>query len=99
MEVVGIFRNGISFRNIVEGGISRRGYLNRFTEGLSLLEGLLSPYTSVKISCLLHQEVVGHHSEMHAGTTTEEEYGVTLGNVENLLEEGYRLIDYRLEIL
>ena len=99
VEIVGISRNGVVLRNVCISGLSRRSDFNYLTKQLCFLHRLLSPDTSVEISCFLLKEVVGNHTELKACTSTKEDDRIALWNVEQLLEECYCFIYYWLEIL
>ena len=73
--------------------------LHDFAEELGLLLCFRSPDTRVEVGSLLLEEVVGHHTELQAGTSSEEDDAVALGNVQQLLEQSHSLIYDGLEVL
>ena len=98
MEIIGICRYVEILRNVSEVLVGRRSHLHYFTKCFSFLLCLCCPHTCVEICGLLLKEVVRHHAELKACSATEEEYRVTLWNVEEFLEESYRFVNYWLEI-
>ena len=99
VEVVGVSRNGPSLGDVGVSGVGAGSHLDGLAEVLGLGHSLLGPYAGVQIGSLLLEEVVGHHAELQRGTAAEEDHTVTLGDVEQLLEQGYCFVHYGLEVL
>ena len=99
MEVVGISRDGEVLGDVGKVPVGTRCHLHHFAEELGLLLRLGSPDAGVQIGSLLLQEVVGHHAELQTCTAAEEYDAVAFGDAEQLLEKGYSLVNYGLEVL
>ena len=99
VEVVYISRHRVVFRDIGKTVFFGRSHFNGLAECLGFFQGLLGPCTGIEIRCFLFEEVIGNHAEFQTGTATEEEYGISVGNVQDFFKKGNRLIHHRLEIL
>ena len=84
VEIVGIGRHFPSRRDIAVGLIFRTCHDDRFAEVLGLLGSLLGPNARLEIGRLFLHQVCGQHEELCAGTTTEEENLVGVGDAKQV---------------
>ena len=75
-----------SLRNISISRFSGRSDFNYFTECLSFFHGFLGPYTRIQVSSFLFKEVEGYHAEFQTGTTAQEQYRISFGDIEQFFE-------------
>ena len=86
VEIVCISRHCIVLRNIGISRFSGRSDFNYFTECLSFFHGFLGPYTRIQVSSFLFKEVEGYHAEFQTGTTAQEQYRISFGDIEQFFE-------------
>ena len=98
VEVIGIGRHGVAFGDEGVVGIGRGGDFYGFTQSFGFFQGFFGPCAGVEVGCLVLQEVVGHHAELQAGASAEEEDGVSVGDVEQFFEQGACFVYYGLEV-
>ena len=86
MEIVCISRHSIVLRDIGISRFSGRSDFNYFTECLSFFHGFFGPHTRIQVSSFLFKEVEGYHAEFQTGTTAQEQYRISFGNIEQFFE-------------
>ncbi|CCZ47283.1 unknown [Bacteroides sp. CAG:661] len=98
MEIVGICRNCIIFGDISIGRFCRAGHLYRLAKAFGLFHCLLGPNACIQIGSFLFKEIIGNHAELGTGTTTEEQNGITVRDIQQFLEQGNCFVHHGLKI-
>ena len=84
MEIIRIFRDDVSFRDIAVCLVSRRCHSVCISNAFCLFQRLLRPDTGLKIRSLLLEEVHSHIEELHACTASEEKDLMRVRYIEKL---------------
>ena len=98
MEIIHVGRHFIIFRDISVAFFFRRSHLYCFAERFRFFQRFLGPSTRIQVSRLLFQEIIGNHTELHACTSTQEQYRVSFRNIQQFLEQCHCFIYHRLEV-